>query len=225
MPEMDLSAHVHVFEALWADFTEEIDLSEFIIPLKISCYALWPLNAERRATALASAWARLLSRPVLLDDGPPSDSHAPLQRAINRQLEQAVKGYIEESFSMFGGWSAIEPNLCLESPVSKAEVDKAQDQLSIAGQTLAIIRAISEKPNETGSLNKAAHVMTATMGMSRTKIFDAWRSYKTAAHLQIAIVAAFKLTNNEFDWPTILAVAHDFQRFAVGGRHIDADAI
>ena len=188
MPEMDLLDH----DALYLGSVSGIWA-------RIWAYMLWPDDERRRKAYVLSMHA---------------DALAAIERRTNTDHDYAVAhDIVYGNFRELGGWTALAPRWR-----SNLDLKKAGKRLRTAAAVLDIIR---KTPSGGGSLNKAVHVLDKTgknynLISGRTAVLNAWKTYRTVAHLSIALV--FSGENVFGECPRRLArfltIARDYQRFA-----------
>jgi hypothetical protein len=166
---------------------------------RIWAYMLWPNDERRRKAYVLSMHANAL---------------AAIERHAETDHDYALAhDIVYGNFRELGGWTALAPRWR-----SNMDLKKTGKPLRTAAAVLDIIR---KTPSGGGSLNKAVHVLDKT-GMNynliigRTAALNAWKTYRTVAHLGIALL--FSGENVFGECPRRLArfltIARDYQRFA-----------
>jgi hypothetical protein len=205
MPEMDIQWTS--VEVVWA---------------QLLAYMGWPEDANRRRAHVASVLARQIGNlDCLLNDPEFQNSESA------RDLIVPVRDRCFRYFTEFGGYSALEPLLLPDAPQNSYPVA----ELNTVADILLIVRSI-ETHHKTaerggGSVNKAAFLLARGRGCngtlrSETKIEQAWRKYKSVAHLALGIRlyvrAIGPLKFNEIELGAVISIALEYQDFATSFR-------
>jgi|SRR5215831_2508535 len=199
MPEMDLSPICEYLgpEGVWP---------------RIWAYLLWPGDEPRRRSFIASAYANALA--AITEIVPDVQSEPLDQECFEFGREMIGCQVIHDFHERAGGWSALSPAL-------NAGIDTAKTVAAL--RTAALVLDIIRSTPGGGTLNKAIHVIGCTAELlairasSRTQVRAAWQHYRTVAHLAVALYAitAEPTTEESAELAKFLAVARDYQRFAV----------
>jgi len=204
-----------------SDAIETLDLTAYRRMQQLYCYLLWPADAARRQAMAARFWQKARRGWHKAGTDP---ARSRLEQMIQGWFRYAVAGCFEESFKIEGGFDADQ--------IEQNEITAALRDACLAGRTLAMMEAISRLPSHQGraSKNKAIHVMeSAGLGKS-SKIYTAWKTHKSVAHLASALSAMIQLQHAglvaadiESEVNATLAIARQFQEFAA--HLIGADEI
>jgi hypothetical protein len=164
---------------------------------RIWTYMLWPSDERRRRAYVLSAHA---------------DALAAIEKHAGSDPDYAGAHDIAYSnFRELGGWGALAHRWR-----SDMDVKKTGKPLRTAAAALDIIRKTPD-----GSLNKAVHIIDKTADNydligGRTSILNAWKHYKTVAHLELALLSSGEEQFGECPrcLARFLAIAQDYQQFA-----------
>jgi hypothetical protein len=246
MPDMDLRGFEFCLEAgpREAPITlDTIDMTVWRRQMLLYSYMLWPTDAARRQALAAGLWhqvrvgwgrewldqelaAWIGSSSVADSAGPPLEprENARLRAAILAHVHDLIGNCFEESFKIEGGFDT--------DPIARSDIHSQCRAACRAGQTLGMLQAISARPaiRGRGTMHKAVHVMEKAGIGKRSKTYQAWASHKRVAHLAVAFITIDQLRdagqlagNIEVEVNAILAIARQFQEFAVADGHIGAD--
>jgi hypothetical protein len=138
---------------------------------RIWTYMLWPDDEKQRNAYVISMLA---------------DAIAAIEKHADTDQDYALAGdIVYRKFCKLGGWTALVPRWR-----SNTDLKRAGQQQRTAAAVLDIIR---KAPCGTGSLNKAVHVIERTgvtynLICGRTDVLNAWKRYRTVAHLILGLL-------------------------------------
>jgi hypothetical protein len=195
-----------------SNYKVDIDL----IKLWEICTYIWnPTDELQRAAIMSEIWAMVAKNAY--------DPNIIKLPVICKLADYEVRSTIREK--------AIEKLMFGRIGPSVKEMEKAAENADLAAQILSVIRSISEAGFD-GSVNKAVFVLDRVGVAGRTRLFKAWQTHKSVAHLKLAMIVAAQMgkRNPQVEQirsrvETILGIAREIQTYAIANNHIPLNEI